>query len=62
MPVFEYECRKCGEKFEVRRGFWDKETGTKCPKCGSDDVKKVFSLFGMGSSGGSCSPTPRRFG
>ena len=32
MPVYEYECKKCGEKFEVRRGFFDKEKGkTQCP-------------------------------
>ncbi|HHY63287.1 MAG TPA: zinc ribbon domain-containing protein [Bacillota bacterium] len=59
MPIFEYKCAKCGEKFE------ELVTGccadVKCPKCGSDEVKKLFSSFGFksgstfsSSSGGSC--------
>ena len=62
MPVFEYKCQKCGEKFEVLRSFRDEETEGKCPKCVATDARRVFSLFGRGSSSGSCAPTPRRFG
>jgi putative FmdB family regulatory protein len=68
MPVYDYRCTKCGEKFEVRRSFLD---GVKdrdrvlCPKCGSSDVERVYSpLFSTGSSSrSSCSsPSPRHFG
>ena len=64
MPIFEYKCNACGEDFE--KLVFGKQ-GVKCPKCGSDDVRKKFSTFGMsgvqnpGSSGcsscssGSCS-------
>ncbi|MCL5023140.1 MAG: zinc ribbon domain-containing protein [Nitrospirae bacterium] len=64
MPVFEYKCNACGEDFE--KLVFGKQ-GVTCPKCGSDDVRKKFSAFGMsgvrnpGSSGcsscssGSCS-------
>ena len=64
MPVYEYECKKCGEKFEVRRGFFDKEKGkTQCPKCTSHDTGRVFSLFSsMASGSASCAPSPKRFG
>ncbi len=64
MPNYEYECKKCGDKFEVRRGFFDKEKAKSvCPKCGSEDTKRVFSFFSATASGSaSCSPSPRRFG
>jgi putative FmdB family regulatory protein len=32
MPVYEYQCQKCSNKFEVRRGFKD-ETTAYCPRC-----------------------------
>ena len=35
MPVYEYECNKCREKFSQLRRFWDKDDEVKCPKCGS---------------------------
>jgi len=64
MPTYEYKCKKCGEKFEVRRGFFDKEKAkTQCLKCGSDDTGRVFSFFSSSASGStSCAPSPKRFG
>jgi len=65
MPVYEYKCPKCGEKFEVRRSifasFKEKER-TVCPKCGSPDIERVYSpLFCTGSSpSDSCSSAPTR--
>jgi putative FmdB family regulatory protein len=52
MPVYEYKCEDCGEKFEVTRGFFEKEKPSKCPKCGSGKVQKVYSLAGRGSGEG----------
>jgi len=42
MPVYEYTCSKCSEKFEllVRGG-----TRVACPSCRSKKVKKEFSSF-----------------
>ena len=40
MPLYEYQCPKCG-RFELIRKFSD-ETVTKCPTCGSD-VQKLLS-------------------
>jgi putative FmdB family regulatory protein len=65
MPVYEYKCAKCGEKFDLRRSVF--ATGNDkavCPKCGSIDPERVYSTFGTASSsGGSCSNSPiRRFG
>jgi len=57
MPIYEYECDKCGEKFELRRGFNDSDSDIQCPKCGEKDARKVFSAFGVASSGGGCAPS-----
>ena len=34
MPTYDYECRKCGHRFEVFHGMSD-ETQRRCPKCRS---------------------------
>ena len=54
MPVYEYKCKSCGEKFEITRGFFEREKTYKCPKCGSDNIQKVYSLAG----GSSCDAPP----
>lgn len=55
MPVYEYECKSCGEKFEVNRSLNDVAEKEKCPKCGGSDTRRVYSTFGSCSS---CSPNP----
>ncbi|HAM53776.1 MAG TPA: FmdB family transcriptional regulator [Nitrospiraceae bacterium] len=64
MPIYEYRCNACEKDFE--KLVYNNQT-IHCPKCGSDDVRKKLSTFGMrgvenpGSSGcsscssGSCS-------
>lgn len=41
MPIYDYICKKCGEKFDLRRGFFQIRGLIKCPKCGSDDAERV---------------------
>lgn len=44
MPIFEYKCDKCGHKME----FLEKRSGSrkhKCKKCGSKQLKRLFSIF-----------------
>jgi len=54
MPIFEYQCKKCGHVTEVleKAGAKDKHT---CAKCGSSEVVKLLSSFGVGRSGTSSS-------
>jgi putative FmdB family regulatory protein len=33
MPIYEYECKKCGHRFEKILKFSDKQP-TRCPECG----------------------------
>jgi len=46
MPTYEYRCQKCGERFEqVQHVAEPRKAKTRCPKCGSVSVKRVFSTF-----------------
>jgi putative FmdB family regulatory protein len=42
VPLYEYECRKCGHRFETIQTFSDKPI-RKCPKCRTGTVKKLIS-------------------
>ena len=41
MPLYEYQCTKCGERTEILQRFSDPPYAH-CPKCGGE-VKKLFS-------------------
>ncbi len=53
MPIYEYECKKCGEVFSIFKSTAIYEKDTKCPKCASGNVKKLVSAFSCCPSGGS---------
>jgi putative FmdB family regulatory protein len=57
MPIYEYECTKCGHRFEIRHKTGDSDSEIKCPKCEKETPKRVFSVFATSSSGSSCIPT-----
>jgi putative FmdB family regulatory protein len=64
MPVYEYRCANCCEKFEQLVRSIVQPTTPTCPKCGASDVRKAISLVGASgkSKGGtaidaSCAPT-----
>ena len=45
MPFYEFECKDCGEVFEVRASIKEKEAGLAlaCPKCGSHEARHKLS-------------------
>jgi len=44
MPIFEFECKKCGHAFEeLVRSYGD--NGVSCPKCRGKRVTKLVSTF-----------------
>jgi len=53
MPIYEYECTKCHDLFSVFQRINANEKDTKCPKCGSKNVKKKISAFSCCSFGSS---------
>lgn len=42
MPLYEYECKACGHRFELIRKFSD-PPGATCPTCGGEAEKLVSS-------------------
>jgi len=52
MPIYEYQCTQCGEKFEIRQAIGEGSSGLSCPKCHAGEPKRLFSsFFSPGSSG-----------
>ena len=64
MPIYEYTCNKCGEKFEFLYRNGDEP---ECPGCKSNDLDKHISTFSSNperqqSDGCGCTPKPRAMG
>jgi putative FmdB family regulatory protein len=47
MPIFEFRCDQCGDEFE-RFVLMSEKDGEKCPKCGSENTRKIMSVFSSG--------------
>jgi putative FmdB family regulatory protein len=59
MPIYEYRCPSCDERFEELVRSSDPPVA--CPSCGTADVERLLSVFagvGGSSSAASSSPTP----
>ncbi len=46
MPMYEYTCDDCGERFEQWQSFQDEPIQV-CPNCGKRSVRKLFSSTGI---------------
>ena len=64
MPVYEYQCTTCNDRFELRQKFSDAPVTT-CPECGGSVRKLISSTaftlkgggwFAEGYGGGSAKP------
>jgi putative FmdB family regulatory protein len=49
MPIYEYTCSSCAQRFEELVSS-DGRTLVACPECASSDVARLFSRFAMSSS------------
>lgn len=67
MPIYEYRCESCAQKFEVLTGFAERDTAQVCPACESTKTRVLVSSFAFAggetsslddfsseSSGGGC--------
>jgi putative FmdB family regulatory protein len=47
MPLFEYQCKRCGSTFEalIRPGA----PSPSCPECHSGELEKLLSMFAVSS-------------
>jgi putative FmdB family regulatory protein len=68
MPVYEFTCNACGERFEELFRSRSERRRMACPTCHSRQVRKLFSTFalsggdrakGGGGSGGGCATCRR---
>ncbi len=50
MPIYEYVCSNCKQKFELLKAMSQSEEGATCPNCGRS-AKRVLSRFSRGSDG-----------
>jgi putative FmdB family regulatory protein len=54
MPLFEFNCRRCGRTFEEILSLAELETEPPaCPACGADQAVRAFSRFATGGGGAS---------
>jgi putative FmdB family regulatory protein len=42
MPVYDFKCDRCGERFEAATRPGERPA---CPVCGAPDVERVYSAF-----------------
>jgi putative FmdB family regulatory protein len=66
MPIYEYRCESCAERFEVLTRFAERDTAQMCPVCESTKTRVLVSSFAVAggessasdfmseSSGGGC--------
>lgn len=45
MPLYEYECRDCAERFEKLVSLSEARRAQKCPGCGSRSVRRLMSAI-----------------
>jgi putative FmdB family regulatory protein len=67
MPIYEFRCQRCDERFELRRPMRDADAPAACPSGHSDVVRllPVFATIGTagapaslcGEGGGCCGGT-----
>ncbi len=52
MPIYEYRCESCAEKFDVLTRFAERDSAQVCPACESTKTKVLVSSFASFSSSG----------
>jgi putative FmdB family regulatory protein len=50
MPIYEYLCKDCGERFEVLRQIKEADSPVPCKSCHSDKTQRALSVFFAQSS------------
>ena len=50
MPLYEYRCRGCDERFEVLQRLGAGADEVLCPRCGEPEPQRVLSTFAAGGT------------
>ena len=59
MPLYDYDCANCGQRFEVLRGV-HADPPTECPLCGGGPIKKAFTTPAIHFKGSGWAKKERR--
>jgi putative FmdB family regulatory protein len=49
MPIYEYHCTSCGERFEALVASTERAKA-RCPHCGALRVERLLSTFAVGKA------------
>ena len=49
VPIYEYACQGCSQKFEQLVRSMSKSQKFKCPNCGSEKTARTLSVFAVGA-------------
>jgi putative FmdB family regulatory protein len=55
MPIYEYRCESCSEKFDVLTRFAERDEAQMCPACESTKTRVLVSSFAFAGAGDSSS-------
>ena len=55
MPLYEYACPGCGERFEKMKRMSDRANGPECPTCGEQTELALSTTSRVGAGSGSAS-------
>jgi putative FmdB family regulatory protein len=56
MPIYEFECPHCRERFEALSRMGEDGSTLECPRCGATGMEKVWSTFAAATGGGAVPP------
>jgi len=45
MPIYEYRCKECDERFEQLVPLQAEHPPVTCPRCGTQEIRKLLSTF-----------------
>lgn len=51
MPIYEYTCQSCHERFDHLHKRMEDGEKVPCPQCGSSKTARVLSVFAVGAAG-----------
>ena len=57
MPIYEFECLRCGAEFETLVKKASEKAELKCPDCESPKIEEKISSFASSSKSGNCAPS-----
>ncbi len=53
MPLYEYRCEECDNRFEILQRLGEGADGLTCPSCDAPRLEKMFSTFAAAGTEGS---------